>query len=212
MQTVVYDLDGALYINLTNRCDCACSFCVRRDHNGVGDHYLWLDHDPSTEEVMAALGQVNLEDYREVVFCGFGEPTYRLEQLKTVGAWLKAHGKRVRLNTNGHGDLINNRRIAPELVGAVDVISVSLNMDNAKDYQMTVNSRYGELAFDAMLSFAKDCAKQGIDTCLSVVDVIGEGRVANCRKLAAKVGLPLRVRAYIPPETPEHASGTPGEE
>lgn len=150
-ETIVYPVHNGLYVNLTNRCSCACTFCIRQTATGVGkngegaDNVLWLEHEPSFEEVMAAFDEQDMNAYEEVVFCGFGEPTCAFETLKQVAAEVKRrYDMPVRVNTNGQGSLINGRDIAPEFKGVVDTVSISLNTPNADEYHELVRSQFGD--------------------------------------------------------------------
>lgn len=193
--TYVYKLDGNLYINLTNKCSNACTFCVRNGHEGYFGHKLWLEKEPTAQDVLQAIDYK--ETYNQIVFCGFGEPTEKIEVLKQVAENLKQKGYTLRLNTNGQGNLINGRDITPELKGKIDYVNVSLNASNKEDYQKICKSRFGDKAFDELISFAEKCRDNGIDTVLSIVDVIGEEEVEKCKVLAKKHNLPLRVREFI---------------
>lgn len=193
--TYVYKLDGNLYINLTNKCSNACTFCVRNGHEGYFGHKLWLEKEPTAQDVLQAIDYK--ETYNQIVFCGFGEPTEKIEVLKQVADNLKQKGYTLRLNTNGQGNLINGRDITPELKGKIDYVNVSLNASNKEDYQKICKSRFGDKAFDELISFAEKCRDNGIDTVLSIVDVIGEEEVEKCKVLAKKHNLPLRVREFI---------------
>lgn len=189
-----YWLDGNLYLNLTNRCSNACSFCVRNGKESYYGNALWLEHEPTASEVLA---QIPDRPFAEAVFCGFGEPTERLDVLKEVAGELKERGCTVRLNTNGQGNLIHGRDITTELAMCVDKVNVSLNAPTAAEYQSVCNSRYGAAAFDELLRFACLCRDKSMETVLSVVDCIGESAVDACRRLAEDLGLNLRVRAMI---------------
>lgn len=189
-----YWLDGNLYLNLTNRCPNACSFCVRNGKESYYGNALWLEREPTANEV---LSQIPDRPFAEAVFCGFGEPTERLDVLKEVAGELKERGCTVRLNTNGQGNLIHGRDITTELAMCVDKVNVSLNAPTAAEYQAVCNSRYGEVAFDELLRFACLCRDKSMETVLSVVDCIGESAVNACRRLAEDLGLNLRVRAMI---------------
>ena len=193
----VYELDGTLYINLTNRCSNACTFCVRNGKDDYFGHELWLKREPTAEEVIALAGDPTR--YRQIVFCGFGEPTYRLSELIAIGKALRQKGGYVRLNTNGQANLIHGENIAPKLKGAVDAVNVSMNAPTAPAYQAVCQSVYGEAAYAAMIDFAKEVQKAGIDVCFSVVDVIGGEEVSKCQAVANAVNVPLRVREYIAP-------------
>ena len=156
---------------------------------------LWLkDGEPTAAQVEQALGGCDCD---EVVFCGFGEPTYRLDVMLEVCDYVHAHGKKTRLNTNGHGSIINGRNIAPELVGKLDGINISLNASETKLYDRICRPLYPDMAFDSMLFFAEDCRENGLNCWFSVVDCIGEAKVEACRKVAERVGIPLRVRPMI---------------
>ena len=193
--TYVYELDGNLYINLTNACPNRCTFCVRNGKDSYYGNRLWLKKLPTAEDVLSRIDCP--EKYPQIVFCGFGEPTERLDVLLEIAAQLKQKGAYIRLNTNGQSDLIHGKRTAPLLKGLVDKVNVSLNAPTAAEYQAVCLSRFGEAAFEGLLSFAEDCRDCGIDVVLSVVDVIGEEAVARCRALAEKRGLSLRVREMI---------------
>ncbi len=194
MDTYAYELDGKLYINLTNRCSNDCSFCVRNGKDSYFGNKLWLSKEPSSEEVLAQIPQM---DYDEVVFCGFGEPTFRLKEIVEIGTELKKRGYLVRLDTNGQGNLINGRDITEGLAKAVDKVNVSLNECSAERYFDVCRPVFGEDAYPELISFAKKCKERGLYVTFSVVDVIGEEAVKKCKKIAEEAGIPLRVREYI---------------
>lgn len=194
MDTIAYELDGKLYINLTNRCSNDCSFCVRNGKESYFGNKLWLSKEPTSEEVIAAIPQM---DYDEVVFCGFGEPTFRIKEIIEVGAELKKRGYIVRLDTNGQGNLINGRDITEDLAKAVDKVNVSLNECNAEKYFDICRPVFGEDAFDELIDFAEKCKERGLYVTFSVVDIIGEEDIEKCKEIADKAGIPLRVREYI---------------
>lgn len=194
----VYLLDGKAYVNLTNKCDNACEFCIRNSGDGVADTPLWLDTEPTADDVERAFDGLRPQlESDEVVFCGFGEPTAALDVLIESARRIKAKGYKTRLNTNGLGSLAAGRNIAPELAGVMDVVSVSLNNSNAEKYLAVTHSAYGLKAFDAVVDFAKACKAAGTDTVFTVVDTIGKTDVAECAALSAALGIPLRVRGYV---------------
>lgn len=195
MEKIVYTLDNNLYINLTNRCSNACEFCVRNGKDAYYGNELWLSKEPTADEVIAKL--TNLDNYNEFVFCGFGEPTYRIDEIEKIGKFLRQKSKRVRLNTNGQGNLINGYDITEKLKNAVDIVSISLNEATAKRYQEICHSIYGESAFDALIDFAVLCRQKGIQTVFSVVDSIGVENVEKCRKIANDNNIELKVRRLI---------------
>jgi TatD family-associated radical SAM protein len=195
MDTYVYKLGNSVYINLTNACTNACTFCIRIAHPGVGGHNLWISKEPEARDVIALLEAE--PDIEKAVFCGFGEPTMRLEVLLEVAKYLKSRGATVRLDTNGQGGAYNGRDITPELKGVVDTVSISLNAPDARGYQELCRSEFGEAAYAHILDFARGCLKQGIETVFTVVDIIGEDKIEQSRKIAQSVGAKFRIRQYI---------------
>lgn len=198
MGKLLYELDGNLYINLTNRCTNRCKFCVRNGKDSYYGHNLRLEKEPTAEEVLHLFkAEYEGKRYNEVVFCGFGEPTFRIDEITTIGAYVRSKGYTVRLNTNGQGNLINGYDITDKLIGAIDKVNVSLNMPTAKEYDEMCHSVYKEKAFDALLSFAKECDKKGLKVTLSVVDCIGKEKVEEAKKLCEENGLTIKVRSYL---------------
>lgn len=197
--TYVYVLDGKIYLNLTNKCSNGCDFCVRNERASYYGNYLWLQKgEPTSAQVIAQInGLGDLTRFKEAVFCGFGEPTYRMEVLCEVADFLHEKGLSVRLNTNGQGNLINKRDIIPELVGKIDLVNVSLNASCYEKYQKICRSMFREAGFDGMVEFAKNCKRQGIAVRFSIVDCIGEEEVEACKRLAQSVNVPLYIRNYI---------------
>lgn len=190
----VYTLGNKIYINLTNRCTNNCDFCIRRDHKDMDGQVLWIKEEPTVEDVIEQLPQ-NIDDYdNEIVFCGYGEPTFNLETLDEVASYLHCIDKTTRINTNGQANLIHNRDVTDVIVTSCDVINVSLNESTAAKYQQHCRSKYGEKAYEALIEFAKLCKQRGGNVVFSVVDSIGKADVAECQKLADKLGIPLRIR------------------
>ena len=194
--TYIYPYGDAIYINLTNRCTNDCIFCVRNEHDGVGGYNLRLEKEPEASDIIAALQK--LPQVEKAVFCGLGEPTMRLDVLLEVAAYLKTRGTHIRLNTNGQGSACAGEDIAPKLAGLIDVVSISLNAASADEYQRLCRSAFGTSAYDHMLAFAKSCVTNGIDTVMSIVDIVGEEEVNKCRDIAHQIGARLRIRHYIP--------------
>ncbi len=197
--TYAYVLDGNLYINLTNKCSNGCDFCVRNERTSYYGYYLWLKHgEPSAEKVIAAVnGMGDIAKYKEAVFCGFGEPTYKMEEMVALCDYFHSKGLKTRLNTNGQGNLINKRDIVPELKGKIDLVNISLNASCAEKYQKICRSQFREMAFDAIIEFAKICKRNGVNCRFSIVDCIGEEEVDACKKLAHSANIPLYIRDYI---------------
>lgn len=204
MMTITYEYEGALYVNLTNRCDCNCVFCLR--HNGhKGSIYaddLWLEHEPTVDEALADFARRDLPGYREIVFCGFGEPIYRWDDIARIIDALKAEHPElppIRINTNGHGNLIHGRDITPELAGRLDTVSISLNGSTAEEYCAVTQPRDGEKAWEAMLDFTRRAAGHVPHVVMTIVDKDKTPEeIARCREMAEGLGATLRVRAYIP--------------
>ncbi len=197
--TYVYTLDGNLYINLTNKCSNGCDFCVRNERTSYYGNYLWLKNgDPTVEKVIsAANGFGDLSRFKEVVFCGFGEPTYKVAEMVALCDFFHDKGLSTRLNTNGQGNLINKRDIVPELKGKIDLVNVSLNASCAEKYQPICRSQFGESGFAGLIEFAKNCKRAGVNCRFSIVDCIGEEEVEACKRLAESVKIPLYIRKYI---------------
>lgn len=199
MMTITYQVKNGIYVNMTNRCPCACTFCLRYNGDGVyGSDSLWLEREPSVEEVCRSIDAWELEKYDEVVFCGYGEPTERLEDLLKVAAYIK--GKRdipIRINTNGLSDLIHGQPTAHRLKGLIDTVSVSLNATDPEDYLKTVRPKFGIGAYDAMLRFTKDCVCFVPNVVMTVVDVVTTPEEQErCREICRGLGAKLRVRPY----------------
>lgn len=185
-----------LYINLTNKCCNDCTFCLRNSGDGVDGNVLWLHREPTAEEAIAAAQKLLTPAVTEMVFCGYGEPTYKVAEMVTVAKKAREWGLKTRLNTNGLGNLVNGRNIVPDLKGAIDVVSVSLNEANAEKYNKVCRSAYGENAYRALKEFTLACAESGIKTVMTVVDVIPAEDIAVCEKTARECKATLRVRRY----------------
>lgn len=187
-----------LYINLTNRCTNKCKFCIRYTDTGVGGIDLWLEHEPDFDEIITALKEKSFEKAEEIVFCGYGEPTIRHDMLIKVARFIKENSKaKVRINSNGHGNKIAGRDITSDYEGIIDEVSISLNAKSAKEYNELCICDFGEDGFFELLEFAK-CAKEHVPSViLSIVDVLPEEDIEECRKIAEKTGVNLRVRKLV---------------
>ena len=199
---IVYPIGDGLYVNLTNRCTNRCSFCPRETHPFVKGHSLALEKEPEAGRVIAAIGDPG--QYSEIVFCGFGEPMLRLDVLRTVAAWVKkvSPGTPVRINTNGHGAMVHGRPICAELKGLVDSVSVSLNAGDRDTYTRLCRPERGAAAYDAMLAFIRQARETLPEIVLTAIDMPGVD-LAACRRLAAELGVKLRVRKYDDVGTPK---------
>jgi len=187
---IAYRIRDSLYLNITNRCTNRCSFCIKFHSDYVKGHNLRLSDEPTEEEIKAAIG--NPSQYKEVVFCGYGEPFLRLDIVKSIAVWIKERGGIVRINTNGHGNLINHRNILPELKGIVDFISVSLDAHDEETYNRICAPAFKN-AFQEVLSFIKE-AKKYIPGVYATVVEMEEVDLTKCRSLAEELGIKLRVR------------------
>ena len=200
--TILYPVKSGLYVNLTNRCPCACSFCIRKNGDGAyGSDSLWLEREPSFDEIKAAFASVDLSRFSEVVFCGYGEPTERLDVLLETARFVRAlrPGLRIRVNTNGLSDLINGRPTASDFAGLVDEISVSLNAASAEEYVALCRPKFGLAAYDALLAFAGAAKRHVPSVVMTVVrtDALTAEKESACRAVCARLGVVLRVREYV---------------
>ena len=192
MDTYVYEYNGKDYINLTNKCTNSCTFCIRNSHDGVGGHELWLKKEPSAKDVIELLK----ENKRDVVFCGFGEPLIKLDEMKEIAEFVKSYGGEVRVNTNGHANAYHKRNIVPEISHLVDIFSISLNHYDSENYENVCKSIYKDKAFDYMLDFAKECIKNGNKVILSALDIIGDEAIEKCSAIAGEIGAEFRKRYF----------------
>jgi len=203
--TITYEYEGALYVNLTNKCNCNCEFCLRHG-KAQGSIYtedsLWLEREPTKEEALDSFLNREVCSYREIVFCGYGEPTYRIDTILWLVDELKKRFKDrlppVRINTNGHANLIHGRNVCPELAGRIHTLSISLNSTNAADYNALCHPVQGESAYQAMLDFAQEAARYVSEVIFTIVDKDkSEEEIELCRKIAADRGVRLRIRSFI---------------
>ena len=203
--TITYEYQNALYVNLTNRCNCACAFCLRQG-KAEGSIYtqdsLWLEREPSRQEALDSFLFRDVCRYREIVFCGYGEPTFRLDDILWLVDQLKERFGTdlppVRINTNGHANLILGRDVCPELAGRIDTLSISLNATDAASYTALCHPIQGEAAYRAMLDFARESKAYVPHVILTIVDKDKTPEeIQTCRDIAARLGVQLRVRSFI---------------
>ncbi|MBR1740215.1 MAG: TIGR04100 family radical SAM protein [Ruminococcus sp.] len=195
--TISYELWDKLYLNITNKCPCACTFCLRQNGDGAyGSDPLWLDHQPSLEEVLDNLKTRDLSSYKEIIFCGYGEPTSELPILLDTARYIRSVcDTPIRLNTNGLADLIWQRETPPDFKGLIDTVSISLNASDSEAYMAITRPKWKDVdCFAAMLSFAERIKEFVPNVVLTVVDVIGEEEIEKSRKIAESIGVTLRVR------------------
>jgi len=193
---LIYIVKGNIYVNVTNACTADCVFCPRRESAVIGGQDLRLDVSPDPADYVAAvLGALEVHPATEVVFCGFGEPTIRMDVLEAVARSAHDRGLHVRLNTNGHGALFNGRPILPDLRELIDSMCVSLNAGNEERYEEIVRPSFPN-SFGATIAFIEGALREGIDVVATVVDTLSEDELAEAHTLAEKLGVPLRVRPW----------------
>ncbi len=193
--SIVYPIGTALYVNVTNRCNADCVFCGRKDFPFIAGYNLGMDknNEPEPQQYIDAIGAPL--KYSEIVFCGYGEPTIRWDVVKTLAGFVKENGGKTRINTNGHGNMINHRDITPEMKGLIDTVSISLNATDSKSYAELM--RVDEKMYDEMLDFARKAKDFVPNVVLSVVG-IPEVDIEKARTIAEdQVGVSFRVRTYF---------------
>ncbi len=198
---ITYPVKSGLYVNLTNRCPCACVFCLRQNAPGIfGSDSLWLDREPTVDEVIASIESRNLDDFTELVFCGYGEPTERLDDLLAVARHVKNIRPQmlVRINTNGLSDLIHGEPTAAKLKGLVDTVSISLNTPDPEEYLKVCRPKFGLESWQAMLDFAKSCREYVPNVVMTIVDapVTTPEIQEKCKAITDSLGVRLRIRPY----------------
>jgi len=203
--TITYEYEGALYVNLTNKCNCNCEFCLRHgqaEGSIYTENSLWLEREPTRQEALDSFLSRDIPSYREIVFCGYGEPTYRMDDIFWLVDELKgrfgAQLPPVRINTNGHANLILGRDVCPEMKGRIDTVSISLNAVDAAGYVALCHPIQGEVAYQAMLDFAEESKDYVPNVVMTIVDKDKSPReIEQCLQIAAELGVRLRIRSYI---------------
>lgn len=190
-----YKLGNSLYINVTNRCNANCVFCKRKEYPILRGYNLGMERseEPSADIFIKEIGDP--KDYKEIVFCGYGEPTIRWDVVKEISKYVKDNGGKTRLNTNGHGSIINKKNIAPEMKGLIDVVSISLNTFDPKQYSELVGLETSY--FDEMIDFAKK-SKPFVDKVVMTIVSIDEVDIERARKITKEeIGAEFRVREFF---------------
>lgn len=187
-----------IYVNLTNKCSCSCTFCLRNTKEMAESNSLWLHTEPTVEEIIGEFEKYDLTQFNEVIFCGFGEPLTRLDDLLEVAKYLKNRNSNtpIRINTNGLADLTHKKEIAPLLKGLINTVSISLNASNAEEYFRLTRNKFGIESYDAMLKFAVSCKEYVPNVVMTVVDCIGQEEIEACQVVCDTIGVPLRVRSF----------------
>jgi TatD DNase family protein len=189
---IAYKIRESLYLNITNRCTNKCSFCVKFHSDYVKGHRLRLRHEPTDEEIKKEIGKPS--DHKEVVFCGYGEPLQRLDVVKNISRWIKENGGRVRVNTNGHANLIHKRDVIYELQGIIDRISISLGAHDEATYNKICKPLFKN-AYSAVIKFIKQAKEVIPDVEITLVELEGVD-VEKCREIAERLGVKLRIRKF----------------
>lgn len=197
--TLVYLLDGKIYINLTNKCTNDCIFCLRKDKDDVCGQALWLDDENSTAADVIEQFE-KFEPANEVIFCGYGEPMLKFDVLKETAKYIKTKNPqtKIRINTNGHANYIYKRNLVPELKGLIDEFSVSLNAPTKEEYDELSLPEF-ESAYEEVKKFIKACADENISVVASVVEGF-KGRhidLEKCEQIANDLGAKFRAREWI---------------
>lgn len=192
-ETFAYKIKESLYLNVTNRCTNACSFCIRSIANDVSGYNLRLHREPCLDEMTKSI--MKYKQYKEIVFCGYGEPFLRTNLIKELSVWIKDRlGVRIRINTNGHGNVINKRNILTEMNGMIDSLSVSLNAQNACIYNSLCRPRIDD-AYSSVVDFIKESTNYIPDVTATAVDVPGVDSNL-CKKIAHELNVKFRLRKF----------------
>ena len=200
MADILYTYKNSVYANLTNKCPCRCTFCIRNSSDSVGDaDTLWHKKDPDISQIKEAVDNFDFNGFSELVFCGYGEPTNALDNLLETASYIKEKHPEIklRLNTNGLGDLVNKKPVAEILSKYIDSVSISLNTCSSEKYNEVCRPIFDN-AYEAMLAFAKDAKKHFKHVQFSIVDTIPQEDIDACQKIADNLGIYLRIRKYSP--------------
>ncbi len=189
-----YKIRNSLYVNVTNRCNADCVFCDRKGEANIKGYNLKMSkkEEPSAQEYISEIKDPT--QYDEIVFCGYGEPTIRWEVVKEVAQWVKENGGKTRMNTNGHGNVINKRDITPDLENLLDTVSVSLNSVSPKQYSelMQLPEHYHQ----DMIDFAKSASKY-TNVVMSIVGMDNIDTEKAKKFVSEDLGLEFRERVYF---------------
>ncbi len=198
--SITYEYGTGLYINMTNQCPNSCDFCLRKNSSGslYAENLWYQEKEPSKEEIWAELAKRDLNRYTEIVFCGYGEPACRWDDMMWLCDQLRAHGSHfIRINTNGLAELITGRRASLELDGRVDAVSISLNASTPEKYDKLCHSKFGLEAFPAILRFTAGAVLNVPHVRMTVVSTMSKEEIDACRKVCESVGADFYIREYI---------------
>lgn len=195
--TITYKIDNNLYINLTNRCPNACEFCIRNKKEAF-EHDLWLEREPDVQEIIDDIYSWDLSKFEQIVFCGFGEPLERLDDVLEVSKIIKEKTDiLIRVNTNGLANKLYDYDVTPRFKDIIDSVSISLNAKNEEEYDAICHSIFGKEAFPELLAFAGKVKANVQDVQLSVVDCLPKEDIVECKKIAKQLGVRLKIRKEV---------------
>ena len=200
MMTIFYEFDGKLYANITNKCPCACAFCIRKNGDGVTDSgSLWLEHEPDFDEIKEAFDNFDKTGLSELVFCGYGEPMMRADMLLKTAEYIKEKtDMKIRINTNGLVSFMNPGFDISTLKNKIDKVSISLNASDPDKYMLITNPKYGLSSYNSMLNFALRIKEFVPEVMFTIVDCdLGEEEIERCKEKAKDFGIPLRIRHHV---------------
>ena len=190
-----YQIGKNLYINVTNRCNADCVFCDRKGEAVVSGYNLKMskNDEPEADVFIKEIGDP--KQYHEIVFCGFGEPTIRWDVVKKIAEYVKRNGGKTRLDTDGHGNVINKRDITMELNGLIDIVSISLNAADPIKYSELM--RVNPLLFDEVISFAKE-SKKYVEKVVMTAVLLDSVEIEKVRQIVEdEIGAEFRGREYF---------------
>jgi len=194
MLNFTYQIGDSLYINVTNRCNADCVFCDRKGEAMIKGYNLKMkrSEEPEAQVYIDEIGDPT--KYKEIVFCGYGEPTIRFDVVKEVAKYIKDKGGQTRINTDGHGNHINKRDITPELKGLIDTVSISLNSVDPDQYAKLM--RVDPQMHGEMIDFTRK-AKKYTKVVMSIVGLNEVDSEKAKRFVTEEVGVDFRERAYF---------------
>jgi len=202
--TLVYTIKEELspetvYVNLTNACTNSCVFCLREQKDDVCGSNMWHDDNYTLEDIIEQFHKY-VPTPKNVVFCGYGEPFLKKDMMKQFAQYLRSNYPeiKIRVNTNGHANAIYKTNIAEEFRGLLDEASISLNSDNAEQYNEICQPKIKD-AYEAVKDFLKCCNNAGIKTYASIVTGFDEREIniQNCETIARELGAEFRNREFI---------------
>jgi TatD DNase family protein len=194
---VVYELSDNLYLNITNKCTNRCTFCIRNFSDRIGDKILWLEKEPTFKDIISELKKINLNDYKEIVFCGYGEPLLRIEIVKKVSRYVKENypNKNIRVDTNGHANIFHGRNILPEIAPYIDSISISLNAENEYKYNLVSRPVFKD-AYKYLIEFIRIAPNYINNVWISVVNIPSID-INKCEEIAHNLNVKFKIREFL---------------